>query len=153
MKNIEGILNRQEEDARIVSVTAKINKVITKKKKDIQQTKSVIKELREEMSKLKSMNSLLNDFYKKTQLRQINHYYSILKKGADVWQEGLLWVIKVLWILGENNILISKFPHFFDSQSVSYILDQAKNNINESELMAELKETKDAAREQKMRMM
>lgn len=49
--------------------------------------------------------------------------------------------------------MISKFPHFFDSHSVSYILDQAKNNINESELMGELKETKDSAREQKMRMM
>lgn len=69
MKNIEGILNRQEEEARIVSVTQKINKVVLKKKKDIQSTKAVIKELREEMRRLKSMNSLLNDFFKKTQLR------------------------------------------------------------------------------------
>lgn len=34
-----------------------------------------------------------------TKFEQINHYSGILKEGIDARKEGLIWVIKVLWLL------------------------------------------------------
>ena len=49
------------------------------------------------------------------------YYFEILKKGIDVRQEGLSWVLQKLIEL-KAFIENSKFPKFLNSQQIDYLL-------------------------------
>jgi len=40
---------------------------------------------------------------------QLRHYHGLLQLGLDPRQDGLIWIIKSIWLLGEN-INMNKFP-------------------------------------------
>lgn len=73
----------------------------------------------------------------KTQQKQ--HYYEILKEGLDSRKDGLMWIIKNLWYLNEN-VQMSAFPDFLDTESIKYILEYAKLDIKKQEINKVLKE-------------
>ncbi len=52
----------------------------------------------------------------------LGHYKFILKQGKDVRNEGLVWVMKAIWELGEN-LHPSYFPSFLDEQSIKYLFE------------------------------
>ncbi len=52
----------------------------------------------------------------------LGHYKFILKQGKDVRNEGLPWVMKAIWELGEK-LLPSYFPSFLDEQSIKYLFE------------------------------
>ncbi len=49
-------------------------------------------------------------------------------QANDLRQEGVIWIVKNLWNLGQD-ILLSKFPSIFDADSISFLLDYAKSDI------------------------
>ena len=64
-----------------------------------------------------------------------NYYHQKLYEGLDVRQEGLSWIIKAIWNLGEN-IKMSYFPNFLDNLAINYLFKIAHkqvqiNNIKE----------------------
>lgn len=65
----------------------------------------------------------------------------MLMEANDLRQEGVTWIIKNLWNLGQD-ILLSKFPPIFDAESISLILDLAKSDIKLQHLIDELSEAK-----------
>lgn len=51
----------------------------------------------------------------------------------DARKEGLIWVIKVLWLLGED-VNITHMPSFLDGDCMRFLLEYAKMDIERHEL-------------------
>ena len=64
----------------------------------------------------------------------------MLNQGLDTREEGLIWIVKILWYLGED-VLLSRFPQFLDYQSVTYLLDYAKLSLAAEEMVDEVADT------------
>ena len=62
------------------------------------------------------------------------YYFEILKKGIDVRQEGLSWVLQKLIEL-KAFIENSKFPKFLNSQQIDYLLTISYKKHELSELI------------------
>ena len=52
--------------------------------------------------------------------RQISYYQALLAEGHDCRQEGLIWIIKIIWYLGAN-ITLTKLPRFLDEKSIEFL--------------------------------
>jgi hypothetical protein len=50
----------------------------------------------------------------------IAHYHKILNEGRDTRQEGLVWVLKEILLLG-SNVMLSYLPNFLDEKCISYL--------------------------------
>lgn len=73
--------------------------------------------------------------------RLLDHYHKILYEGLDARQEGLMWVIKAIWNLGEN-VKLSFFPTFLDPISIDYLFTIAHKNVEISQLKCEIEKNK-----------
>lgn len=70
------------------------------------------------------------------------HYHKLLFSGKDTRGEGLVWIIKSIWMLSKD-VLMSYIPSFLDCQIVKYIFQIAHKEIelyHANELMKEIKE-------------
>ena len=52
--------------------------------------------------------------------QQLLYYHALLSEGADFRQEGLIWIIKVIWQLGAN-VILTKLPRFLDEKSIEFL--------------------------------
>ena len=69
------------------------------------------------------------------------HYEALLYKGEEVRNEGLIWIIKAIWNLGEN-VPMSFIPPFLDFQSIEFLFQYAHKSIeldNVKKILNELK--------------
>lgn len=53
--------------------------------------------------------------------RLSEHYHSILNKGVDIRQEGLIWVLKAICEIKEI-IKVSKMPNYLDETAIKFLL-------------------------------
>lgn len=65
--------------------------------------------------------------------QQIDHYRKILHEGLDTRSEGLAWVVKALWKLGEK-VQVNMFPAFLDLTSIHVIIFLAQKGTELEEL-------------------
>ena len=108
----------------------RMNKLIEEKKKieieikkieiDIEKNKKIIKEI---------INKLMMS-YKET-----------LFKGKNVKNEGLVWIIKAIWNLGEN-VPMPFMPEFLDYESIDYLFKLAKKQNTMEDLSKQISELK-----------
>jgi hypothetical protein len=56
------------------------------------------------------------------------HYETLLYKGEEVRNEGLIWIIKAMWNLGEN-VPMSFIPPFLDFQCIEFLFQYAHKSI------------------------
>ena len=68
-------------------------------------------------------------------------YHKKLYEGLDVRNDGLVWIIKAIWNLGEN-IQMSFFPKFLDNISIDYLFDIAHKSVQCDELLKLIDENK-----------
>jgi hypothetical protein len=69
------------------------------------------------------------------------HYETLLYQGEEVRNEGLIWIIKAIWNLGEN-VPMSFIPPFLDFQSIEFLFQYAHKSIeleNVKKILNELK--------------
>lgn len=52
--------------------------------------------------------------------KQLSYYTRLLSEGKDGRQEGLIWIIKTLWLLGFN-VSLSWMPRFLDQKAVQFL--------------------------------
>ena len=100
-----------------------------------------VKELKEEIDKIKEIISQKKKLLKKNIKALLDHYHNILYEGLDARQEGLMWAIKSIWHLGEN-VKMSFFPSFLDPLSVGYLFSIAHKSIEISQLKCEIERNK-----------
>ena len=119
---------KMEETSKIRNVKEKIREVIEHKHQDIQLKQEQIKQ---NTIKIKQVDLTVDSYQieiEKFEVKQVEHYYEVLQLGIDTRQEGLKWIVKALWTLGEN-IKISKLPSYLDAQAINFVFDYSKLDV------------------------
>ena len=139
------IKNRQAGDTSSSSQAQKklenfeINLLQTQRKKEyenfLQQQNYKINSLKENWKQLELvLNKIDNELEenknkeKKIINRLMTYYKEILFKGKNVKKDGLVWIIKSIWNLGEN-VPMSFMPEFLDFDSIDYLFKLANKQI------------------------
>ena len=93
---------------------------------------------------LQKINQELNELRKKEKVvihKLMIHYETLLYKGEEVRNEGLIWIIKAMWNLGEN-VPMSFIPPFLDFHCIEFLFQYAHKSIeleNTKKILNELK--------------
>ena len=98
-----------------------------------------------ELNILKNSYEVLKDEYKKRKNKLeekikflSNYYHKKLYEGMDIRNEGLVWIIKAIWNLGEN-IIMSFFPNYLDKYSIDFLFNVAHKSYEISKIKEEVK--------------
>ena len=94
------------------------NERMDKLKEDKKDLEEKIKQIELEIDKNKKEEKIIVD-------QLMMSYKESLYKGTNVKSEGLVWIIKAIWNLGEN-VPMSFMPNFLDCESVDYLFKLAK---------------------------
>ena len=129
----------------------KIKNLYQKKKETDFQKKikfDKIKQLKDELNTiiepLQKINKAMVNLRKKERIvinKLMIHYETLLFKGEEVRNEGLIWIIKAMWSLGEN-VPMSFIPPFLDFQCIEFLFHYAHKSIeleNTKKFLNELK--------------
>lgn len=114
----------------------KINLLQTQRKKEFQNFQSAQKEKKLTLKlELKNLENDLNkidkelDETRKKEKEIINKlmlfYKELLFKGNQTKKDGIVWIIKSIWYLGEN-VPLSFMPEFLDLESIEYLFQLAQ---------------------------
>ena len=117
----------------------KMNILQTQLKKEFENYQNAQKEKEKNLKlDLKKLESELNRLDKKiiSDRREekeiinklMQYYKEILFKGKNVKKDGLVWIIKTIWYLGEN-VPISSMPQFLDFESIEYLFKLAQKQL------------------------
>lgn len=110
--------------------------LVTKEREFQELVLNLNREIAENSLQTQALDHKVHDI--RTQLRslnsqQVDHFRQILQEGLDTRSEGLSWVVKALWKLGEK-VQVSMFPPFLDLTSVHVILFVAQKSLEIEEL-------------------
>ena len=103
-------------------------------KKELKQLKSPLKSINNEINELKHVE-------KNIKQRLMKHYQELLYKGKEIRNEGLSWIIKAIWRLGEN-VPMSFMPTFLDFNGIKYLFNMARLSVEldaKKKFLSELK--------------
>lgn len=94
-----------------------------------------IKKYKEELKNLdidiKALNEQLSELRKKDHIivqKLMKHYEALLFIGKDTRNEGLIWIIKAIWGLGQN-VPMQFIPTFLDFKSIEFLFKLAHKSI------------------------
>ena len=68
-------------------------------------------------------------------------YKELLFKGKNVKNDGLVWIIKTIWYLGEN-VPLSFMPQFLDLESIDYLFKLAHKQLEIEYFTKKIREMK-----------
>ena len=155
--DFEKIKNRETEEnlkSNRDDIENRMNKIKNiyqnKKEKDFQKKLlfDKINLLKEELSKINiplvEINAELTELRKKEKSvinKLMIHYETLLYKGEEVRNEGLIWIIKAMWNLGEN-VPMSFIPPFLDFQCIEFLFQYAHKSIELENTKKRLNELK-----------
>lgn len=114
----------------------------------VQQTKSSLNQnIEENNKKLLELNKALNDKKKdyqtvkkqiiKEKNELVNYYNSILIEGIDSRKEGLSWIIRAIWNLGED-VNMRYLPNFLDEKAIDFLFSIARKYDNIDKLKSKI---------------
>jgi hypothetical protein len=130
----------------------KINILQTQRKKEFDSFQSAQKEkkltLKLELKNLENdLNKINNelDNLRKEEKAIINKlmlfYKELLFKGKEAKKDGLVWIIKSIWYLGEN-VPVSFMPEYLDLESIEYLFQLAHKQLEIEYFMKKIHEMK-----------
>ena len=134
----------------IKTLQAQEMKTKVKKRMQLQTTKD---DLTIKLSKLKTELTDIKTKFTQSKLKitettsqLMDHYKQLLYEGLDVRTEGLTWIIKAMWNLGED-VPIEFFPSFLDFNAVDYLFTVAHKSIEINKLNEKINMIKRGLRE------
>ena len=113
-KNIKKKNKRKKYDNFRKEQKAKMDELIEEKRK----LDEKIIEIEKEIDKFKKEEKVIVN-------KLMMSYKETLFKGKNVKNEGLVWIIKAIWDLGEN-VPMSFMPNFLDCESIDYLFKLAR---------------------------
>ena len=90
-------------------------------KKELKQLKTPLKSINNEINELKGVEKSIKQ-------RLMRHYQVLLYNGKEIRNEGLIWIIKAIWRLGEN-VPMSFMPTFLDFSAIKYLFRIARLSV------------------------
>ena len=127
--------NKDENTKKRMSVFQNFYKNQKKKDYEKQIKQKRIRELKKELKELKIPLNLINNeiielrnIEKSTKEKLMKHYLELLYNGKEIRGEGLIWIIKGIWKIGEN-VPMSFMPTFLDFDAIKYLFNMAKISI------------------------
>ena len=96
-------------------------KKILELKKNLNELKIPLNSINQEIIEIRNVE-------KDTKEKLMKHYLELLYDGKEVRSEGLIWIIKGIWKMGEN-VPMSFMPTFLDFDSIKYLFNMAKISI------------------------
>jgi hypothetical protein len=69
------------------------------------------------------------------------HYHILLSEGTDTRSEGLIWIIKSIWNLGEN-VIMSYLPSYLDEKCIKFLFFIAHKDFELIKMNEDLDGTK-----------
>jgi len=81
---------------------------------------------------------------------QLAYYHQLLFEGVDTRKDGLIWIIKGIWLLG-HTVKLQKMPAFLDKDAIEFLLKYAKLDMEADELIKELRTKANVVQEEKER--
>ena len=107
------------------------------------------KEMKDLQTPLNVLNNEINELKtseKNTKVELLKHYLELLYVGKEVRGEGLIWIIKSIWKLGEN-VPISFMPKFLDFDAIQYLFNYAKISTELEYIKKHIRELKHKLKE------
>ena len=112
-----------------------------------------ILEIQKELKDLKKPLTLLNNEINElktnerdTKIELLKHYLELLYLGKEVRVEGLIWIIKSIWKLGEN-VPLSFMPKFLDFDAIQFLFNYAKISTELEGIKKHIRELKHKLKE------
>lgn len=109
-ESLSDILKRKEEEIgnkRMVVMASSNNISILEK---------TTKETFLELTRMDGMLKQLYQTYKEMRDRKLKHLQSLISAAEDVREEGIVWMVKAIWCMGED-VDSSTFPSCLDKQA------------------------------------
>ena len=130
----------------------KINILQTQRKKEFDSFQNAQKEKKLTLKiELKNLENDLNkinkesDILRKEEKEIINKlmlfYKELLFKGKEAKKDGLVWIIKSIWYLGEN-VPVSFMPEYLDLESIEYLFQLAHKQLEIEYFVKKIREMK-----------
>ena len=116
------------------------NEKISEKDK-INTLKEEIKKLREPIQQMTKKLDEYKEREKVIKTKLMSYYKSLLFEGKDIKNDGLVWIIKAIWDIGEN-VPMSFMPEFLDIESVEYLFSLAHKQLEMERYKKKIKEMK-----------
>ena len=98
------------------------------KKRQIKEIKEEMKDIDDELLEINKKSSALKIQENKIIEKLMRHYEELLFKGKDTRNEGLIWIIKSMWKLGQN-VPMQFIPTFLDFNSIEFLFKLANKSI------------------------
>jgi hypothetical protein len=121
---------------------------IVQRENDLKNLKDIKEEKKIEKENLKMKLQDIDDNIKshKEELENIKnklllHYHLLLSEGLDTRGEGLVWIIKSIWNLGEN-VNISYMPNYLDEKCIDFLFSIAHKDYELNKMNEDLEFTK-----------
>lgn len=105
--------------------------------KEIEEKKETIKALRLKNTELSREIAVIKANFKEIKAKVLRHYTRILYEGIHCGKEGLSWIIKAIWNIGEN-VLDDFLPSFLDTQSIDYLFTVTKMSLEINDIRNEI---------------
>ena len=96
-------------------------KKIFELKQDINQLKVPFNSICQEINELKNTE-------RNTKQKLMRHYLELLYNGKEIRSDGLIWIIKAIWKMGEN-VPLSFMPTFLDLDAIKYLFNMTRISI------------------------
>ena len=120
----------------------KEQELMKKLKKDkLNELKSKILNIKDPLKKINQEIFEIKKRERSVVNKLMTHYETLLFKGEEVRNEGLIWIIKAIWGLGEN-VPMTFIPPFLDFKSIEFLFQYANKSIeldNSKKILNDLK--------------
>ena len=119
-----------------------------KREKDLEQIKIQNLEKLEYKEKLKpkieEIRIKLEEFkgeYNILKNKLLLHYHKILIEGTDTRSEGLIWIIKAIWNLG-NNVIMYYIPTYLDERCIDFLFSTAHKEFSLQKIKSDIEDVR-----------
>ena len=96
--------------------------------------KPKIEEIKFKLDELKAEIHLLKN-------RLLLHYHKILIEGTDTRTEGLIWIIKAIWNLG-NNVIMYYIPSYLDERCIDFLFSTAHKEFSLQKIKSDIEDVR-----------
>lgn len=131
IKNLWGKSNYDEKIERIKMLylaRKESDEKKVEKQRQIQEIKEEMKDIDDELIEINKKSTNLKVQENKIIEKLMRHYEELLFKGKDTRNEGLIWIIKSMWKLGQN-VPMQFIPTFLDFNAIEFLFKLANKSI------------------------